>query len=635
MSLKHYLLNRLEIVGDISDAVPRCVIVDIADAHNISYDASRLSDSRYLHCVIKTITGSPVHKISFPVSNVWIKMVKKYLGIPAHESWSQDDLRDILDSWEHINSNIDSGIIPPISIIGPPSKEYDTLNICFLYKICKVNKIHIPPNATADHIATLASFCCGRQEKCVNILNSYLVRATMDKILPFMGHLPYEHISQYRIASIDTASLDTTESVNHETIFRDIEGILEANGQLYAHGNRNRSHLRPRNNIEAIMLAALNYQINLLRIPNPMIEYNIITRFDIANFPSGRKAIKIYRSNPFMFDLNTVFDPNLPAELYSNNQLRALATFEGIPINSDTNSSHIYEQLQLAYVSETFYPGCYAADPCNPDPQFSSETAFIGESIEDIPNNQIISFGIRSEYMASVTFDEMVGMIRKNKALWNEIPKPGGILRSEPLSSSAVKKIKNICNLQGINREKSRELLNEIEIIENRIRTLGESMINFSIIYESLDTRTKQMCIRAIHHLFELAMYMRNWDGTPGVYPIATTPPIVNQYEIDLRVTQKLAVFENHIRGMGVIGEHFMNLPIYKYETGVFVPSREHYNGFTLKDRIALVKNGDETDNVSSCIRLSSNYFAASSIVYSRELQQPDLFNISLLTNIT
>lgn len=617
-----YVLNRLAITGKINERTPLCVISEIAEAHRISIDHSKIGSSSYLRIVLDNISKTPLARISYPFNTTCRQIVIKYLGIRDPENWSDIDLIDTLDYWNTTNSLINTCATTYISVVGDPTHLYpQSLNVCFLYKICLKRSINVPFDITIDQLSALAKFCSMNSGHLCNILNTFLSRASDNQILPIMAALPKELLSTHKIKQ------PNPKNVSHV----DISVTIDRLGVSQINANR----LVPRNAEEAIIIAAVSHKCNLLYTADPLLEYNVLRKTRREDYiPLDRISHKLYLDNPALFNLNFFFDPRLPKDLYSVDQLRNLCRFEGLYVSRDDNEtgtvsvrSSLYEQLEVAYLSETFHIGIL---PCN----VNSITPILRKNIKPGKGNRYVTFGIRSDHAQTIHLKELTYMFKSNQEFRNVIPDINGGPRDELFSKSQIMKLKNICNSGFLHFEQSRSLLSELLVIDTINNSGSNQMRSFANLYSRSNDILKESIRTAIIHLFELSMYMRNWDGSPGKYPIETTPSIDNQNEIDVRVTDKLAVFENHIRSMEQFGESFLDLPIYKHMGGEFIVSRELYNGYTLRDRISIVKENN-TDNVSACIRLTSNYFAASCIVYSRAIRMPDLFDINRLSNIT
>jgi hypothetical protein len=97
-------------------------------------------------------------------------------------------------------------------------------------------------------------------------------------------------------------------------------------------------------------------------------------------------------------------------------------------------------------------------------------------------------------------------------------------------------------------------------------------------------------------------MTMRGWLHE-GPYPIKSAP-VDNQSLVDMHVSQEFS----NLEGLCIDKySFFLDLPLLNYREE-FYPSNDGVQGLTIRDRLNIVKNGDEHGNYSSCIRLTSNW---------------------------
>jgi len=108
-----------------------------------------------------------------------------------------------------------------------------------------------------------------------------------------------------------------------------------------------------------------------------------------------------------------------------------------------------------------------------------------------------------------------------------------------------------------------------------------------------------------------------------------------NQILVDHRVTQSLIVFEESLKSLGRLGDYILNLPLMQYhkESGGFITSNDPSEGLTIKERIDIVRGG-ENSSINSCIRMSSNKFCATSFYYMVLIGFRMPFNISEVSQI-
>ena len=77
-----------------------------------------------------------------------------------------------------------------------------------------------------------------------------------------------------------------------------------------------------------------------------------------------------------------------------------------------------------------------------------------------------------------------------------------------------------------------------------------------------------------------------------------------------------------------------LGLPLLHYR-GEYIAASEHSMGLTITDRIRIVREGDSSNNVNSCIRLTSNWFATTAHRYMQVVGMPQPFNIEHLRSIS
>ena len=125
---------------------------------------------------------------------------------------------------------------------------------------------------------------------------------------------------------------------------------------------------------------------------------------------------------------------------------------------------------------------------------------------------------------------------------------------------------------------------------------------------------------------------MRGWLGT-GPYPISHAP-VDNQGEVDIRVSDAISSLEQYIQDAGKTGKMFLNLPLLRYRHGVFSKATNQRDGLTLGQRLDIIKDGDDSDRVAACIRLTSNWFCSSIYRYMELMKIDPGFNIVDLRSI-
>jgi presenilin-like A22 family membrane protease len=84
------------------------------------------------------------------------------------------------------------------------------------------------------------------------------------------------------------------------------------------------------------------------------------------------------------------------------------------------------------------------------------------------------------------------------------------------------------------------------------------------------------------------------------------------------------------------VRETFLNLPIVIYygKEGKFSMSETSFEGYTIGGRLKIVYEGEGTMAMSSCLRLSSNWFLSTVCYYQKEFGFESSFDVTRLVHI-
>ena len=137
-----------------------------------------------------------------------------------------------------------------------------------------------------------------------------------------------------------------------------------------------------------------------------------------------------------------------------------------------------------------------------------------------------------------------------------------------------------------------------------------------------------------------------------------------NPYEVEVRVTEAIALFETAVGWGGrrppqpppsgleqvsgalmntdleispekSLSELILGLPLLKYADGKYIPIRSTKEGTSIRERLEIVKKGDEHPDYTSCIRLTSNILAVTAYRIMEVLGLPPKFDIRSLRSIS
>ena len=594
-------LTRLNLIPFIDKDTPEAVILEISQCHNIQYTG----DDEAFH---ESVLNNPVGEVHAPVSNDEWETVAQYVN--PNQEWSQQELRfayDYLLTWENREK------VAPYEFTFGPQTPFDPmrLNACVMYSICVSGEIPICRETTLYQMATI----------CRMLINDDHYAQTV--VYNTIRHVPRQGLIKLYINA--TNLMDGNNSPDNV-----IEEAADFNvlGATVTTLNCVRSLqmlIEPMNYSYAIVLAAINFNIDLSAANDPVREYWLLFRNPGGYTPQDPNLLSLVQCNPRALRLDEYFNPHLPPELYNDNILNRMVHAEGYTV-TDIRQESAYALLQTAYLSCTFYHGrqLYTRN---------TRTPFLYEDINELDNDQIVCFGYRGGLgsMTAFRYIELGELFKSRRNFINPM------VDDDTYPHIAIAKLKNLCRVIRVN-DNPEMLCERIGVYNAIINTelfTDASQAKARELFEAFeqgDVEKKEVIRAAITKLFQLSMYMRGWLGE-GEYPIVRAP-VDNQAIVDLNVTHAMLSFELACTELEDIGVLILQLPMLKYYAGEFYPVSGE-TGLTISERIEIIKNGDEDDNYESCIRLSSNLFAVSSYRYMQILEMQPPFQVEMLRNIS
>lgn len=615
------ILNRLNITGEIDSRTPRVVLDEIAESLSIKeHNINRL--------VLKIYKLYDRNKINQDYKNdiESLRIMARYIN-SHHTNWRRSVL---LEAFDFLNSFEDKeGIVSfskrdlrfNFSFGNQTSENPRKLNACVLYRLCKYYMLDVnfstPIQEMARNVKLYFYSIYPNIENSIknNIFNFLKYDATISDLINF-SNLIDEYGIDLKKENKNISYIEYT----YEDYERCAEEILR----------RDDENAIPQNPLESIVMAAIYHKIDLTECEDSLTEYKMLT--NKPYFPHDKKIKEKLRirhiypenlQNPY---INEVFNINLPPNIYSHRDLISLCGQEGINTYED-----YYSALQTAYLTETFVHGKQGEI-------VNRETTFL-DKIKDLKYDEVVVFGIRDEKneMKGYTYSELCDTFSNYRRFIDPIT-------NNLFSEEAVEKLylltqkdKRKTETEEIYKERL-ELGEEIERIKIYISNKNKTVQRFLETYEGLCDEDKKNVEKVINNILHLSMYMRNWDGV-GDYPLKsedTTFLNEKQIVVDHRVTQSLIDLEENIARLGRLGKMVSNLPLMQYhrESNTFITSNDENEGLTIKDRLKIVKGG-ENENMSSCIRMSSNKFCATAYFYMILMGFRMPFSISEMSHIT
>ena len=542
-------------------------------------------------------------EIPIPISD--LRIIARYIN-PHCKTWKKESLMKAFQFFntfevKNLKDNFTVGLQTPENIYS--------LNASLLYKVCKEYNIQTNRNSSIEWMEN--SIRMYQKMNNPYYLNEVKMKIH-DEIKFYTSHSELVNILNVINKPVPQISLAHSHSANFIKKYVPPLRIKYTFEKYSKCADKISEERVPINNLEAIVMAALYKKNDISECEDPITEYSLMQKSPY--FPNDKKLIERMREasihpdtllNPY---LNQHFNPNLPENMYDRRDLIRLSSEEGFT-NPDNDDS-FYSFLQLSHLTATFIHGKQNF--------LDRETTFL-EKISDLEYDQVVVFGVRvcDKKFKAYTYGELMDTFSSYKRFSDPITQ-------EIFSDEAIEKLYLLTQKERRETESEEvykervELGEEIERVKIYIANKNEYVEEFLVKYENLDDKGKKLVETCLHGLLDCAMYMRNWDGVSD-YPLtssATNFENEKQIVVDDRVTQSLIHFEKCCK-VSMLGNFILDLPLMQYhsESNTFVTCNDESEGLTIKERIRIVRDG-ENESMNSCIRLTSNRFLASSYFY-------------------
>lgn len=620
------LLSRLFITGHIHEHTPICVLIDIADAHGITYLKEDIDKPNFAQHILAFIhNNKSVDLNQLKDRHEW-ECVARFVNRNA--IWPRDKLVEAYNFLIGFTNNDNLlAKIPENFDIGPQTpNNIHSINACILYKICTHYRLNVNSHTTINQMA----------------FGIKMLREETESVIRRVKHFTETNINRTNLINIlmlahneieDPIPKISETKVNHNIVPK-VEvshDYLHAVYNNLTNPSALRSVIQPSTSPGAIALAALDYNIDISKSKDPLREYKVLrcsTRNDYQPVDPWLKYW--YKLNPIMFDLSVTFNPLFPIEFYDLSRLHDMARIEGYSTR-EIAESNPYELLQIAHVSETFYQGEL--------PSMSTrETPIDLNEIEEVPYGQLLCFGQAGLPMVPISMTELITLFERNQNFTSYRP-------NSVFSDIAINKLKQIAQSPSgpnpaicLSPETVRvraTLFNTISNIEIILRNNDEASRQLISTYRRSNPDVQQDIRDTLRKLLHVGMYMRGWNGS-GPFPIEQA--LVSEQEslrIDTNVNRSIAEFNQMCQILETVGSHIQHLPLVLYKDDIYNISTDEDDGLTIKDRLRIVLKGDTINNMRSCIRLSSNWICSSAHKYMIMIGMEPPFEIYKLRRIS
>lgn len=357
----------------------------------------------------------------------------------------------------------------------------------------------------------------------------------------------------------------------------------------------------PQSPEQAIAITAYHYSVDISESLCPLLAHSLVK--DSPELFQSADTSQHPEKYPC---LNYHFNPRLPIGYYSNNTLFNLMLQEGLTASSREDS---YRRLSEIARSVTFRLTGSA-----------TTTLIYAQDVAELGFGQVV-------FLADSAFSliELRDHFRSCCNLINPLS-----TSQELLTPAQVARLKALC--RSFPSPEATELLQQIE--HNELVLSNSSRQHADFIKDIQQLGYREPIIAIFEALHTLAMYMRGWDGR-GPLPI-TQAPVDNQVEVDVRVTQAIADLDAKLHSLPQsLRSRVLELNLYcQREDGLRVMTPQDTVP-TLGLRLELVRGGSDLETIESCIRVSSNYFAATSHYYLMSFGKKLPYNLATLRYIS
>lgn len=610
-----FVLSRLNIVKKVDMNTPLCVLEDILDAHRVGHQKGVVRQNYRKELINYIHKLSPI-LIEAPVEMQKLRILTAYINTDRGLLWTGENLFEALRFLQKFekSTTVDLTDIKIDFEWGPQTPDNtQKLNACILYRICQEQELNTNVYTTMEMMAKCVRFLLAGPDKIYQLQIHFCQTSTIQDIIDCLV------LGNPTISS--QADLEKEDPITKEKLIRQAETGSFTHIQSMPIELLKR--LDPRSSVEAVALAATIFKKDISQSSNSICEYKRLQITHYGYIPYDNELRKIHILNPSLLDLRKTFNPLFPEHYYQMEDLMFMAVREGYD-REELHETNVYEMLQLSHLLENFYSGLY--------PEITNgETPVTLDEVEALDPGVIVCYGVRREHLTAFHLEGLIDHFRVIKTFAHPTD-PG-----TTFTPQTIKKLKYMANDRFSGTETSRDLKKDLlEVIEEVEFLSSETLSKVKEFYQcfhSSSNEDKERIRGVIQELLHLSMYMRGWDGENLKFPIQEAP-VYDQLSVDIKVTASIQRFEDLCDNLNDIGTLVMNLPLLRYQ-GEFNPSLSERDGYTIEDRLRIVKEGNETGNMASCIRMTSNWLAATAYRYLTLIGEPIPFRVDELRDIT
>lgn len=380
----------------------------------------------------------------------------------------------------------------------------------------------------------------------------------------------------------------------------------------------------PRFSAEAVAMAAAKFGRDITMAESPMKEYENI----LMNKPTmDSHMLEAVRKDKFALELRQRFRSYIPEHLYSTDSLKRMAEEEGY--GPDCGLSH-YDYLCSVKDHDTFY--AFGKGPAEAYPRSNEYLLIHGDRVDALDRSELLTYGNihkPNAQLLAISYQELLDTFKLYKEFRN--PTSEGY---QIFSDRSIRKLKILTQKPCADarvHDVRLGLYKTIVHIETFAKKRNMDMLSMKDDL-NINVSTKNRMIVLLLGLLDIAKAARSYSAEnqdPFPYRIGSA----NETQTEMNVSNTLISLQTLCQQEPLLSEKFLALTMmrYNHSTASFHPSQEEYDGITIKDRLTILAKGDSVNEMSSCIRLTSNWLCHTAYYYLVGLGEEPPFDIAAL----
>lgn len=390
---------------------------------------------------------------------------------------------------------------------------------------------------------------------------------------------------------------------------------------------------------EMILTAAVTFKVDISESLSPSLEFRTLLRYgmDDDRFPVDAHLRQRLDDDPNAISLRQRFNPDLPPYVYDPRDLEVLAREEGWVDKGNeeggeegADKPYAYEFLRSVYYSETFF--AYGRGPMSGVVPCNARLTLTHDPVLEEMRENLVLWGSRARKcgVVATTWAELADTFLSFREFRNPL-----VERVTCFSPFAIRKLRILARKPCIDRVCAAARARLIVAIEQTLlhqRSREEIVDRVRLLTD--DTRARFSLL--MDHLVEVTRAMRSL--APGETPREGYMGTMTEGDTERMVVERMVLLRTALdESPPDLRELFEGLPLVLYypTDGRFVVAGTGFEGHTIGGRLTIVFHGNTTTAISSCIRLSSNWFMSTVYHYQTLLGVEPSFDISSFRHVS